>query len=89
MTTFEEMQDFWPQTNVSNARGEGWVKAHPIPDWRWRVLLRDAWEVFRGRAVAVRQSTAADMAAQYQRNTAIRDARIQNARNTVSTPYEP
>jgi hypothetical protein len=60
MTTFEDMKTWNVQAQVKNARGEGWVLAHPYPgQMRWR--LADAWEVLQGRAIAVRQATAEDV----------------------------
>lgn len=61
MTTFEEMQRTGVSREVKNSRGSGWVIAHPIPSPFLRDRLRDAWAVWKGRAIAVRESTAEDM----------------------------
>ena len=44
----------------SSPDGLHWEPALPLHVW-WSVRLRDAWAVLRGKAVAVRQTTKADL----------------------------
>jgi hypothetical protein len=46
----------------SSADGKHWEPALPQHVW-WRIRLRDAWAVLQGKAVAIRQTTKADLAA--------------------------
>lgn len=47
----------------SSPDGTHWEPSLPLPMFGWRYLWRDAWEVLNGRALAVRQTTKADVAA--------------------------
>lgn len=38
--------------------GKHWEPSLPLPMWTLPARLRDAWEVFQGRATAVRQTPA-------------------------------
>jgi hypothetical protein len=45
-----------------SADGQHWEPALPSPySFSWRRRLRDAWAVWKGEAVAVRQTTKADI----------------------------
>jgi hypothetical protein len=42
--------------------GKHWEPALPEKGWIWwRIRLRDAWAVWQGKAVAVRQTNKADL----------------------------
>lgn len=50
-------------SNVSSSPdGKHWEPALPMPMFGWRYTWRDAWEVLNSRAVAIRQTTKADLA---------------------------
>lgn len=40
--------------------GKNWEPAIPLPMWTLRARLRDAWEVFQGRAAAITQTPKPD-----------------------------
>ena len=46
----------------SSPDGRHWEPCLPEPStlW-WRIRLRDAWAVWRGKAIAIRQTTKADL----------------------------
>ena len=46
----------------SSPDGEHWEPALPSYLW-WRIRLRDAWAVWTGKAIAIRQTTKADIEA--------------------------
>lgn len=46
----------------SSPDGKHWEPSLPIPTYLFRERLSDAWEVFCGRATAIRNTTAADLA---------------------------
>ena len=46
----------------SSPDGSHWEPALPQYVW-WRVRLRDAWAVWKGQALAIRQTTKADIEA--------------------------
>ena len=45
----------------SSPDGKHWEPAIPLPYFGWRYSWRDAWAVLNGRAVAIRQTTKADL----------------------------
>jgi hypothetical protein len=45
----------------SSPDGKHWEPALPEPTLWWRIRLRDAWAVWQGKAVAIRQTTKEDM----------------------------
>lgn len=47
---------------LSSPDGKHWEPALPMPRIWWRARLRDAWAVWAGEAIAVRQTTKADIA---------------------------
>ncbi len=51
----------------SSPDGIHWEPSIPVPMWGWRYNWRDAWAVLNGRAVAVRQTTEADIRGQHGR----------------------
>lgn len=52
------LRDLMTNGASSSPDGRHWEPAIPLlPDWNWR----DAWAVLRGRALAVRQTTKADL----------------------------
>ncbi len=56
------VKDLMQNPNQSSPNGVNWEPA--IPDMRyvwWRIRLRDAWAVWKGEAIAVRQTTKADL----------------------------
>ena len=57
------MKDLMENPCQSSPDGNHWEPALPEPHFYWRIRLRDAWAVWRGEAVAVRQTTKADLAA--------------------------
>lgn len=49
-------------SNVSTSPdGRHWEPALPLPFFGWLVTWRDAWAVLNGHAVAIRQTTLADI----------------------------
>lgn len=52
------MKQLLTSTVSSSPDGKHWEPSLPMP---WTPAFRDAWEVLRGRAVAVRQTTKADL----------------------------
>ena len=57
MTT---VRDLLTNTVQSSPDGEHWEPALPSYLW-WRIRLRDALAVLKGEAVAIRQTTKADL----------------------------
>ncbi len=53
------MKDVLTSGNSSSPDGEHWEPS--LPYMLGRLYWRDAWEVLHGRAVAVRQTTKADI----------------------------
>lgn len=52
------LKDLLTSSSQSSPNGVNWEPSIPyLPDWNWR----DAWLVLRGRALAVRQTTKADL----------------------------
>jgi hypothetical protein len=46
----------------SSPDGKHWEPALPEPSWVWwKIRLSDAWAVWQGKAIAVRQTTNADL----------------------------
>ena len=54
------MKDLMATEVKSSPDGKHWEPALPQHIW-WRIRLRDAWAVLKGEAVAVRQTTKADI----------------------------
>lgn len=54
------VKEFMQTACKSSPDGKHWEPALPDYLW-WRIRLRDAWAVWRGRAVAIRQTTKADL----------------------------
>jgi len=61
------MRDLMTSGCQSSPDGKHWEPALPLPMYGWRSLWRDAWEVLNGRALAVRQTTKADVPAEGDR----------------------
>jgi len=59
MLTLKELMQ---SPNQCSPDGKHWEPALPMQIW-WRIRLRDAWEVLKGEATAIRQTTKADIAA--------------------------
>lgn len=55
------VKDLLTSSVQSSPDGKHWEPAIPLPMFGWRYLWRDAWEVLNGRAVAIRQTTKADV----------------------------
>ena len=50
------------QTSVTTSPdGNYWEPALPMPSFRWRNRVKDAWAVLRGEASAIRQTTKKDL----------------------------
>ena len=45
----------------SSPDGKHWEPALPCSPVWWRIRLRDAWAVWKGKAIAIRQTTKADI----------------------------
>ena len=54
------MKDLMTNPVSCSPDGKHWEPALPQPLW-WRIRLRDAWAVWMGKAVAIRQTTKADI----------------------------
>ena len=55
------LKDLLTSGAQSSPDGQHWEPAIPLlPDWNWR----DGWLVLRGHALAVRQTTKADLLAE-------------------------
>ena len=54
------VQDLLASPTQSSPDGNHWEPALPSYLW-WRIRLRDAWAVLKGEAVAIRQTTKADL----------------------------
>lgn len=55
------MKDLLNNSSESSPDGVHWEPALPVQPFWWRVRLRDAWAVWKGDAVAVRQTTKDDL----------------------------
>lgn len=55
------MRDVLMTSASCSPDGLHWEPALPLPMFGWRYLWRDAWEVLNGRAIAVRNTTKADL----------------------------
>jgi hypothetical protein len=55
------IKDLMTSGAQSSPDGKHWEPAIPLPMFGWRHLWRDAWAVLNGRAVAIRQTTNADI----------------------------
>ena len=55
------VKDLMTNTVHSSPDGRHWEPSIPLPMFGWRYQWRDAWEVLNGRAVAIRQTTKADL----------------------------
>jgi hypothetical protein len=55
------MQDLMKSEVSCSPDGEHWEPALPLQNTSFRRRLRDAWEVWKGEAVAVRQTPKADI----------------------------
>ena len=56
------MKDVMENPNQSSPDGKHWEPALPeLNKLWWRTRLRDAWAVWKGEAIAVRQTTKADL----------------------------
>ena len=56
------VRDLLTNTAQSSPDGAHWEPALPSYLW-WRIRLRDAWAVLTGKAIAIRQTTKADIEA--------------------------
>jgi hypothetical protein len=56
------IKDLLQNPNQSSPDGKHWEPALSYPPLYWRIRLRDAWAVWKGNAIAVRQTTKADIA---------------------------
>ena len=54
------VKDLMQSTVRSSPDGKHWEPCIPSYIW-WRIRLRDAWAVWNGEAVAVRQTTKDDL----------------------------
>lgn len=56
------VKDLMENTCSSSPDGKHWEPALPEPHglW-WKVRLRDAWAVWQGKAIAIRQTTKLDI----------------------------
>jgi hypothetical protein len=54
------LKDLMTTEDKSSPDGKHWEPALPQYIW-WRIRLRDAWAVWQGKAVAIRQTTKADI----------------------------
>lgn len=56
------VKEFLENPSQSSPDGTHWEPALPEPHrlW-WRIRLRDAWVVWRGHAIAIRQTTKEDL----------------------------
>lgn len=54
------VKDFIQTPVKSSPDGKHWEPAISCPPW-WRIRLRDAIAVFKGEAVAIRQTTKDDL----------------------------
>ena len=56
------VKDLMENQCSSSPDGNHWEPALPEPHaiW-WRIRLRDAWAVWQGKAVAIRQTTKSDI----------------------------
>lgn len=57
MMTVKDLMENSIQTSPD---GEHWEPALPQFVW-WRIRLRDAWAVWKGEAIAIRQTTKSDL----------------------------
>jgi hypothetical protein len=55
------VKDFLASQCQSSPDGNHWEPALPEQSLWWRIRLRDAWAVWRGRATAIRQTTKSDL----------------------------
>jgi len=59
------VKDLMLNPDKSSPDGEHWEPAipssHMLVERYWRFRLRDAWAVWKGKAIAVRQTTKADI----------------------------
>lgn len=58
------VRDLMTNTVQSSPDGKHWEPALPSYLW-WRIRLRDAWAVWKGKATAIRQTTKADIEASH------------------------
>ena len=58
MITVKQLME---STVKSSPDGKHWEPALPMPYPHWHNLLRDAWSVFKGEAVAIRQTEKQDL----------------------------
>ena len=59
MITVKELMN---NPTQSSPDGKHWEPALPEPSWVWwRIRLSDAWAVWQGKAIAVRQTIKADL----------------------------
>lgn len=57
------VKDLMENVCQSSPDGKHWEPALPLPYMWWRIRLRDAWAVWKGQAIAIRQTTKADIEA--------------------------
>lgn len=55
------VKDLMTSGTQSSPDGKHWEPAIPLPMFGWLFTWRDAWAVLNGRAVAIRQTTKADL----------------------------
>lgn len=56
------VKDLMENQCASSPDGKHWEPALPEPhQFWWRIRLRDAWAVWQGKAIAIRQTTKADI----------------------------
>jgi len=55
------MKDLMENPCQSSPDGNHWEPALPESHRLWRIRLRDAWAVWKGKATAVRQTTKQDL----------------------------
>lgn len=61
MLTMRDVMEMWRSGPQSSPDGKHWEPAIPCPMFGWRYNWRDAWEVLNARAVALRNTTKADL----------------------------
>lgn len=50
------VRDLITSSNATSPDGKHWEPSLPLPFWSLRSRLHDAWEVFQGRATAIKQT---------------------------------